>query len=911
MGIGPEEPGGDLASALGALVADVDGGRGRVLFVESDGPPPSVPVGADPPVIRVRGRAEERLLAYAGLSELCEPLAALIDRLPPRQRDAVRGAVALGPPRGDSLAVAAGVRSLVHLAAETSPMVVLVEDAHDLDRGTAEVVSYLARRVGPVPVGLIITQDATSPGRLTAEPGATITVPPRAGPPTVSHDPAALAAALGRAEARGSAADLAAAADAIAARGSARGSDGSIGPEGAALLAANAWLEAGHPARARERVELLWTSSEQPAVRAGAALLLGRLDALEGRGGDSARHLRSAVELAAGHEPAIAAEARLLLLSRAIFGGRTAEAVELLAEARADVRALAPDGGHPLAALLAGAEAALAVATGSTLDVGRVISELESVRTSRVVVADLSLLVSNLALPMIWAERLDEAVDLLDRLVAAVRSRNAVGAIAMPLCALSIAHRRAGRASRAMICATEARDVALQTGDRQSWLFAQSELANTHALLGDLERCRAAAMAVLASGTRGTFRTSAVSALATLELWAGDPAAVIELLEPMVDVEGGLSQSVTLFHHTLISAYAMAGRFEAAEPLLDAIRRSVPADDGRMQAVLLRSEAVLAPAEERDRAFARAIGAAEGQTVNHGLTRLMYARRLLADGAQDQAVAVLRELASETDENLLGVARAARLALARRGVALPAADPGWAQLDPTHLEVALATVDATPVLELADRLRLSPPEVVRMQDAVRVAVGARSSEDLADVMGAAGRARVPRRASSYEIDLLGGLEVRRAGQAVPVPGGSVATTLAVLALRRAVHMEELTTILWPDASPSVARRRLRNVLARVRSSVGPVVERRQEAIHLVPGVEVDETRVDSQARWALAMDASPEKVAALAELVDDDTGTLLPEALYDDWVEEHRHRVEVRRASVAAALEATRRALGR
>lgn len=817
---------------LDELVDALERGRGGCVAIESHGAAaPPVDIPAEMCAIHLRASADEQLLAFAALGELCAPLGGLIEQLPPVQAAALEGALALGPPSGDALAVAIGFRSLLHLAAEREPLLIVVEDAHLLDRGTAGVLAYAARRIEGA-IGLVVTQDATSPGALELPGARRISPPPlvdaRRAPPA-SGD---LESALDRAEERGSAADRAAAleATALAAEGAARAD--------ALLDAGQAWLDAGRADRAMIAAREAHASAARGEHSARVELLLGRVEAVLGNGRQSASHLEAAAEQAGDAFPEIAACALLLLVPPAMFAGRIDDADAALEEARARIKAADVPPDDALAELLVAGETAVALATGRSLDVGPILDLAARAAQRPATAGDLSLLVTTVALPLIWVERSDVAVPLLRGLIGTLRARGAIGALPMPLCALSVAERRAGRPTRSLILATEARDLAEQTGHRGALLFAYSELANAHSLFGDVDRCRAAAQAVLDAATarRNAYRTSALSALATVELWSGDPAAVVQLLEPLLEGDGALAPMVTLFHHSLVTAYVALGRHGEAEGLLDLLRASTPSTDGRLQATVARCEALLAPEEDRDRCFTEAIERATYHPVAEAFTRLIYGRRLLADGEITRGVELLRTLSEETDENLLGAARAARMSLTRLGL-VATGDPAWALLDPDELEVALAAADHTPVLTLADRLRVSPPEIERLRDRVLAVVGARSGPELAAGLRrpATGQPDVPR----VEVRLLGGLSVRADGAPIPVPGGAASTTLALLALRRAVHVEELTDVLWPDASPEVARRRLRNVLTRVRQAAGPILLRQGERIELAAEVVVD------------------------------------------------------------------------
>jgi hypothetical protein len=129
--------------------------------------------------------------------------------------------------------------------------------------------------------------------------------------------------------------------------------------------------------------------------------------------------------------------------------------------------------------------------------------------------------------------------------------------------------------------------------------------------------------------------------------------------------------------------------------------------------------------------------------------------------------------------------------------------------------------------------------------------------------------------------LFGGLAVRGPGGWVE-PTGAPAVTLSVLALRRAAHVEEVCDLLWPDATAEVGRRRLRNVLARVRQAAGDVLVRRGDSLQLAEHVRTDVREFET------AADAGDLERALRLH-----GGQLLPGMLYEEWLEPHRRRLDV------------------
>jgi DNA-binding CsgD family transcriptional regulator len=99
-------------------------------------------------VARTVGVQAEMELAFAGLHQLCAPMLDGLATLPEPQRDALRVAFGLqdgGAPNHFLVALAA--LSLLAEAAEAEPLVCLFDDAQWLDRASAQVLAFVARRL--------------------------------------------------------------------------------------------------------------------------------------------------------------------------------------------------------------------------------------------------------------------------------------------------------------------------------------------------------------------------------------------------------------------------------------------------------------------------------------------------------------------------------------------------------------------------------------------------------------------------------------------------------------------------------------------------------------------------------------------------------------------------------------------
>jgi len=111
-------------------------------------------------VLRTQGIESEAPLAFAALQRLLRPLLPLVGRLPTPQARAVR--VALGEEvdedagaASDRFLVFLGVLSLLAEAAETRPVVAVVDDAHWLDDASAAALLFVARRLQVERVALV------------------------------------------------------------------------------------------------------------------------------------------------------------------------------------------------------------------------------------------------------------------------------------------------------------------------------------------------------------------------------------------------------------------------------------------------------------------------------------------------------------------------------------------------------------------------------------------------------------------------------------------------------------------------------------------------------------------------------------------------------------------------------------
>jgi DNA-binding CsgD family transcriptional regulator len=107
-------------------------------------------------VARAVGVQSEMELAFAGLHQLCAPMLDRLERLPVPQRDALRTAFGMSPGSApDRFLLGLAVLSLLSDIAEERPLVCLVDDEQWLDRASAQVMAFVARRLEAESVALV------------------------------------------------------------------------------------------------------------------------------------------------------------------------------------------------------------------------------------------------------------------------------------------------------------------------------------------------------------------------------------------------------------------------------------------------------------------------------------------------------------------------------------------------------------------------------------------------------------------------------------------------------------------------------------------------------------------------------------------------------------------------------------
>ncbi|WP_336085936.1 helix-turn-helix transcriptional regulator [Nocardia sp. SSK8] len=143
------------AGRSGALVLRGEAGIGKSALLD-------YAAAQGIPTVRSAGIESEAELPFAALHLLVRPGMALVPGLPPRQREALEAAFGLGDGTpADRMLIGLAVLTLLAEEAADGPLLCLIDDAHWLDRASAEALLFAARRLDAEGVVMVF---ATRPG---------------------------------------------------------------------------------------------------------------------------------------------------------------------------------------------------------------------------------------------------------------------------------------------------------------------------------------------------------------------------------------------------------------------------------------------------------------------------------------------------------------------------------------------------------------------------------------------------------------------------------------------------------------------------------------------------------------------------------------------------------------------------
>ena len=149
--------------ALSRLAASVLGGHSQALVLHGEAGVGKTALleylaGHAPgcQVARASGVQSEMELPFAALHQLCTPMLDRLAGLPAPQRDALRIVFGLSAePTPDRFLIGLAVLGLLSGVAEQRPLLCLVDDQQWLDRASAQVLAFAARRLGAESIGLV------------------------------------------------------------------------------------------------------------------------------------------------------------------------------------------------------------------------------------------------------------------------------------------------------------------------------------------------------------------------------------------------------------------------------------------------------------------------------------------------------------------------------------------------------------------------------------------------------------------------------------------------------------------------------------------------------------------------------------------------------------------------------------
>jgi DNA-binding CsgD family transcriptional regulator len=305
----------------------------------------------------------------------------------------------------------------------------------------------------------------------------------------------------------------------------------------------------------------------------------------------------------------------------------------------------------------------------------------------------------------IWVEDWDGAARILSRVLSAARTASAVTALIHPLAVNALLDLRRGRWAAALAGASEAVELAEDTGSLALLPHALAALTLVEAGLGHEADCRRHVERGLEVVPGEGVHLHA--ALGQLELGLGRIPEAIEALETAERGlrRRGVASTVVPLRPDLVEAYVRAGRREEAEAILAAL----PADT----AVAARCRGLLAPDEDLRSEFETAL-ALHDTPFEKARTQLALGERLRRAKQRAEARQPLTE-ALDAFERLGARPWAERARTELRATGGPAGtrrqQAAAEQLTPHELQIAVLVSQGMTNREAAAALFLSPKTI--------------------------------------------------------------------------------------------------------------------------------------------------------------------------------------------------------
>src|SRR5689334_22073477 len=106
---------------------------------------------------RAVGAESEGELAFAALHQVCAPFLDRLHELPAPQQDALGATLGLrAGPTPDRFLLGLAVLTLLTRAAERQPVLLVIDDGQWLDRASADVLTFVARRLQADPIAMLV-----------------------------------------------------------------------------------------------------------------------------------------------------------------------------------------------------------------------------------------------------------------------------------------------------------------------------------------------------------------------------------------------------------------------------------------------------------------------------------------------------------------------------------------------------------------------------------------------------------------------------------------------------------------------------------------------------------------------------------------------------------------------------------
>lgn len=398
------------------------------------------------------------------------------------------------------------------------------------------------------------------------------------------------------------------------------------------LEAATDYALAGQPTRAEQLLDEALAAAFDPPRRTVAQRVRG---GLEMRAGDPATACATLAAEADRIESLDPARAAPLLLDAALAQMISGDVAPVGAIAR---RIVLLDGHvEPSVAVLAKAVAATAaIAEGQAQETGAILA-LEGRPIESAGLGATFHAAGMAGLGLVWSGELETARRILTQLIAAARQDGPVGALVLPLAAMSDLEFRAGRWTAAHTHAREAVKSAELSGQLTLEPFGLAAMARVEAVRGDERSCRANARRALdraeSSGADGAS-LAAVAALASLEISYRRYELASAHLERAEDTARRLhvaEPAVALWEPDLIEALVETGRLEEAGRAFSRLKRRAERSNNEWTAAATtRCELLLAGRRGDDAHYAVATSqhAALGMPFDRARMDLDAGRRL-------------------------------------------------------------------------------------------------------------------------------------------------------------------------------------------------------------------------------------------------------------------------------------------